>query len=211
MTDEQRPLPPGDAATRRDSRNLRAIIIAAVVLLAGGLWLVTLVPGWLSRRPATEAPAGEAPAEEAATARRIQVTLFYVADDGTELVGVSREVPYGTTTAEQARHILAAQVRRPPAGFVSAIPTGTTVRTVFIGARGEAYVDLSPEASLSHTGGSLDEALAVFAIVNALTVNLPDVGAVQILVDGKEVDTLAGHIDLREPLARSDDWIRKGQ
>ncbi len=58
--------------------------------------------------------------------------------------------------------------------------------------------------------GTLDEALAVYAIVNALTTNLPDVTAVQILVDGKEVDTLAGHVDLREPLRRSSAWIRKG-
>ena len=35
--------------------------------------------------------------------------------------------------------------------------------------------------------------------------------AVQILVDGKEVDSLAGHIDLREPINRANAWIRKGQ
>ena len=33
----------------------------------------------------------------------------------------------------------------------------------------------------------------------------------QILVDGKEVDTLAGHVDLRIPLDRSLKWVRKGQ
>jgi hypothetical protein len=60
-----------------------------------------------------------------------------------------------------------------------------------------------------HSGGSLDEALAVFAIVNAITVNLPDVTGVQILVDGKEVDTLAGHIDLRHPLRKSMKWVKK--
>jgi hypothetical protein len=37
------------------------------------------------------------------------------------------------------------------------------------------------------------------------------VSAVQILVDGKAVDTLAGHIDLRHPLERSLKWVRKGQ
>ena len=61
----------------------------------------------------------------------------------------------------------------------------------------------------AHTGGSLDEALAVFALVNALTVNLPDITAVQILIDGKEVDTLAGHIDLRHPLRRALEWVRR--
>ena len=31
--------------------------------------------------------------------------------------------------------------------------------------------------------------------------------AVQILVDGKEVDTLAGHVDLRHPLTKSLEWV----
>jgi hypothetical protein len=32
---------------------------------------------------------------------------------------------------------------------------------------------------------------------------------VQILVDGREVDTLAGHIDLRRPLQRNDTLVRQ--
>ena len=31
--------------------------------------------------------------------------------------------------------------------------------------------------------------------------------AVQILVDGREVDTLAGHIDLRQPLTPNLTWV----
>jgi spore germination protein GerM len=181
---------------------------AGVVLLAVGLWLVTLVPGWISRNPAAQPPVPEAPA---AGARRIQATLFYVSTDGGELIPVTREVPYGETAADQARHILTAQIRTPPDGFASAIPAGTNLRGVFMGARGELYVDLSPEVTTGNLGGSLDEALAVFTIVNCVTTNLPGVTAVQILVDGKEVDSLAGHIDLREPIARSDTWVRKGQ
>ena len=37
--------------------------------------------------------------------------------------------------------------------------------------------------------------------------NLPAVTAVQMLVDGKEVDTLAGHVDLRRPLAKNLAWV----
>ena len=50
--------------------------------------------------------------------------------------------------------------------------------------------------------------LTIYTIVNALTVNLPAVTSVQVLVDGKEVDTLAGHIDLRQPLAKNLSWIQ---
>jgi hypothetical protein len=45
--------------------------------------------------------------------------------------------------------------------------------------------------------------LTIYTIVHALTFNLPAVTAVQLLVDGKEVDTLAGHVDLRRPLSKN--------
>jgi hypothetical protein len=41
-----------------------------------------------------------------------------------------------------------------------------------------------------------------------LTENLPAVTSVQILVDGKEVETLAGHIDLRRPIAKNSEFVQ---
>jgi len=92
--------------------------------------------------------------------------------------------------------------------LVSPIPAGTKLRALFVTDRGDAYVDLSRELSASHPGGTTTELLTVYAIVNALTTNLPAVTRVQLLVDGKEVETLAGHVDLRRPLAKNTDWIQ---
>ena len=143
-----------------------------------------------------------------AQGRKIKAHLFYVAADGMRLTGVERDVPYGEGTAEQAREILVAQVAPVAEPLVSAVPPGTTVRTVFIAADGSAYVDLSREVATAHGGGTLDELLTVYTFVNALTTNLPAVTAVQVLVDGKEVDTLAGHVDLRRPLAGNPAWVQ---
>jgi spore germination protein GerM len=186
-----------------------------LVLVGLGVWLVVAkLPRLL------QTPSGGAPASTSATAststtpaesRKIHATLFYVASSGNELVPVSHEVPYGSTPSEQARRIIEAQLLAPPEGLLSAIPSGTILRTVYLTPNGQAYLDFSPEITTHHTGGSLDEILAVYAIVDALTVNLADVTSVQILVDGKEVDTLAGHVDLRTPLTRSLKWVRKGQ
>jgi spore germination protein GerM len=90
---------------------------------------------------------------------------------------------------------------------VSAIPTGVALRDVFVTERGDAFVNLSADITAKHPGGSLLEVLTVYTLVNALTVNLPAITRVQILVEGKEVDTLAGHVDLRHPLAKSPEWI----
>jgi len=202
---------PGAAPAAPPPRSLKKAFIIGGLLVATGLWLVlALLPGLLWHSPAGAVPGGGS-GSDPAEARRIQAKLFYVSEDGGQLVPVLRDVPFGATPAEQARRIVEAQVKTPLDGQVSAIPNGTTVRGVFLGAHGEAYVDLSAEAATAHRGGALDEALAVFAIVNAITSNLQDVTAVQILVDGKEVDSLAGHIDLRQPIRRAADWIRKGQ
>ena len=69
-------------------------------------------------------------------------------------------------------------------------------------------MDLSADARSRHTGGALDELFTVYTIVNALTVNLPAITRVQILIDGKEVDTLAGHVDLRHPLQKNLKWVK---
>jgi spore germination protein GerM len=91
---------------------------------------------------------------------------------------------------------------------VSVIPKGTTLRAFFVTERGDAFVDLSREVTTAHPGGSLTELLTVHAIVNAVTTNLPAVQRVQIMVDGKEVDTLAGHVDIRRPLSRDASLVK---
>ena len=125
-----------------------------------------------------------------------------MAEDGIHLTHVERDVPYGEGTLEQAREIVAAQMAPVSAPLLSAIPPGTTLRALFISEGGEAFVDFSREIVSAHTGGTANELLTIYTIVNALTENLPAVRGVQVLVDGKEVDTLAGHVDLRNPLAR---------
>jgi spore germination protein GerM len=175
--------------------------VAVVAVIAAALGAALLfVPRWLAQTAEAPAPAEAAPPP---ATRHIKATLFYVSDDGLRLVPLEREVPYGDGVLEQARRIVEAQLRAPDAPLTSAIPPGTTLRAVYLSERGEAFVDLSPEISTAHPGGALNELLTVYAVVDAVTTNLPAVTSVQILVDGHEVDTLAGHVDLRRPLAKS--------
>jgi spore germination protein GerM len=152
--------------------------------------------------------AAAAPAPASATKPARSTTLFYVSDDA-QLVPVAQDVR--TAHEEQAAAIVEAQIAPPVGAMVSAIAPGTALRAVYVGTRGEIYVDLSADASRNHTGGAQNEALAVYAIVNAVTANLPSVTGVQILIEGQEVDTLAGHVDLRQPFRRTLRWVRKAQ
>lgn len=180
--------------------------VAAIGVVFAWLLFVTLPRRY--GNVATNAVSAAPVAAPAPTGRKIKARLFYVADDGLHLTSVEREVAYGEGTAAQAREIVAAQVAAVVDPLVSAVPPGTAVRALFITDRGDAYVDLSREASSAHPGGTTTELLTVYSIVDALTVNLPAVRAVQILVDGKEPDTLAGHVDLRRPLEKNLDVVQ---
>ncbi len=134
-------------------------------------------------------------------------TMYYVAADGRGLVRREAEVPYATDTLSRARIIAERQLERAPRQLLSPFPRGTRLRAVYLADDGILFVDLSGEVTTEHSGGSLDELLTVYALVNALTTNVAEISAVQILVDGREVDTLAGHIDLRRPLTPNLTWV----
>ena len=199
-------------------RDTHVAYAALVVAALAGAWLLFVsLPGWyapestaLAALPALPAVDDEAavPVDQSDTSPSITATLFYVSEDGMRLVGVEREIRAGKTTTEQARRIAEWQLRSAPSPLASAVPDGTTLRAIFVTAQGDAFVDLSREVSIGHPGGSLEELFTVYAIVNALTMNVPDITAVQILVEGREVDTLAGHVDLRHPLGSNLEWVQ---
>jgi spore germination protein GerM len=184
----------------------RSIIIVATTFVAIALTALIVA---LAVRPRPAAPAAvaaastTAPAAQVSQGRKIKAQLLYVSDDGMRLVGVEQDVPYAEQPVDQAREILNAQVAPVAAPLVSAVPAGTVLRALFLTENGQAYVDLSRDVATAHPGGSLNEMLTIYTIVHALTFNLPAVTAVQLLVDGKEVDTLAGHVDLRRPLSKN--------
>jgi spore germination protein GerM len=184
------------------------MILSGVALVASAAWLLVVgLPRWYVT-PNAAPPAAVQPADGETGERKIRATLFYVAEDGVRLVGVEREITYAANTVEQAQRLITEQLQPVQPPLVHAIPEGTRLRALFVTEHGEAFVDFSPEISARHSGGSLDELFTVYAIVNLLTANLPAITGVQILVDGKEVDTLAGHIDLRRPLSQNLTWVR---
>src|SRR5438105_1679105 len=138
------------------------------LLILGGLAIAAVVLGWLLfvRLPRRTGPASSASAAAEVplppSGRRIKARLFYVAEDGATLTEVERDVAFGENTVDQAREIVAAQIAPVAEPMISAVPSGTTLRGVFVTDRGEAYVDLSHEIVSAHPGGASDELLTVY-------------------------------------------------
>jgi hypothetical protein len=196
---------------------LRRVLVGVAVVAAAGVfgWLVMSALGRVLRTPAAPAgdPSAEAPAvapapTESADGPRIKATLFFGSEDGQRLVGVEQDVPLAEGTVAQARALVEALLATPPPPpLVRTIPEGTTLRGIYVSDQQEVFVDLDAAVRIRHAGGSMQELLTVYSLVNTLLVNLPTASAVQILIDGREADTLAGHVDLRRPLRKNEALI----
>lgn len=205
---------PGPAETHpaRRSRLLALALSADVLIAAGLLGLLGLTsataPRW-SRFLRQPLPAGEsdgyvpdsAPAPAASAAQRtIQVKLFFEVRQGDGLTVEERAVPFSPDLAHQVELLVEALLAGPQGDLVAPLPPEARVLGAFVTRSGVAYVNLSKEAQAVLVG-SHAELLSVFALVNSVTANLPAVKRVQILIDGRPADTLAGHVDLGRPLA----------
>jgi spore germination protein GerM len=139
----------------------------------------------------------------AETAPLKEVKLFFPskAQDG-PLETETRKIYSSDQVAIEARQIIAELISGSKEGRDAALPVETKLREVFVTDAGLAVVDLTKEASSNHPGGLTQEILSIYAVVNSLMENLSTVTGVQILIEGVEAETLAGHVDLTRPFSR---------
>lgn len=190
-------------------------VLGLVALLAGAAWSA---PRWarLFRQevpmspeefpaepvPAFEGEAGEAGEPSGEARRTINVRLFFNSPDTPGLVMEDREVAFSSDLSHQLGSLVEELVKGPGEGssLLPTLPAETRVLEVFVTARGVAYVDLSKEAAAGIAGGVSEELRAVYSVVNSITANFPAIRRVQILVEDRPAETLAGHVDLSRPL-----------
>jgi spore germination protein GerM len=72
-----------------------------------------------------------------------------------------------------------------------------------------AKVNFNKALSKDHPGGSSGEMMTVYSIVNSLTLNFPQIKRVQILIEGKAIETIAGHLSLKQPVSSNRELIKK--
>ena len=134
----------------------------------------------------------------------MQLTLYYPSADAVHLISEVRSFPIDHAPAKIAVEALIGGTNLPQTAKV--FPNGTKLRQLSI-KDGIASVDFN-QAILKGNGGSATEILLVTSVVNTLT-EFSTVEKVNILVEGKKIDTLYGHMDLSEPLSRSPGIIKK--
>ena len=96
--------------------------------------------------------------------------------------------------------IVQALIKGPQKGLLKTIPADTKLNAIYITPDRTCYVDLSEAVRKNHPGGSKTELLTIYSLVNSLVLNIPEIERVQILIEGNQAATLAGHVDLERPV-----------
>lgn len=196
------------------TKNVVLVAGLALALVGAAVWgtmwiLEQPVPATNEETPAALDPAATSGASEAAPpgdearAGRIQVKLYVLASSGRELATETHEIAFASSLQEQSKEVVRLLLRRS-----GAIPRGVVLRELFITSQGVCYLDLSQELVSNHPGGSSAEELTVFSLTSTLIANFPAVKSVKILVEGREIQTLAGHLDLTLPYGRAPAYLQ---
>ncbi len=144
--------------------------------------------------------AGKAPAGVVGVPTHNSVVhLYFARRNSFFLSAEQRSVLHQNNPPGLAHAIVSALIKGPQKGLMNTIPAGTRLNALYITPDGTCYVDLSAAVTKNHPGGSKSELLTVYSMVNSLVLNVPEVEDVQILIDGNEAPTLAGHIDMQLP------------
>lgn len=188
------------------SGTIAALLTAVVLITAGGgyLWYRT------TKGPQNEPPGraeGRSPGPVERTNEPFPVTLFLPAEG--RLVSAAVAVKRQLDAQLQAREAVVALLAGEQ-GARFAVLKDLRLRALYLDASGAAYLDLSPVSANQKEirASAEDELLAVYALVNTLVQNVPEVRQVRFLVDGREVQTLAGHIDLSRSFGKRADLVK---
>ena len=150
------------------------------------------------------APAAVAPAGAEAAAAAIPVPsalegarLFAAGPDG--LLHVREvELPRFSTTRGRAEALVQRIVEES-----GTFPDEVQVLDVFVSGRGVAVINFTLDLLEGHSGGLHAEELTVYSLSHTLVESLPAIAEVRLLVEGRETETLAGHLDLRSGFGRA--------
>jgi hypothetical protein len=138
-----------------------------------------------------------------------EVLLYFSDREGEYLIGEKREILKKNHINEEAKEMIIELIKGPKGKLIPTLPPRTKLLTLQINDEGVAKVNFSLSLAKDHPGGSSAEMMTVYSIVNSLALNFPQIKRVQILIDGKPIETITGHLSLRKSISPKPDLIRR--
>lgn len=171
--------------------------------------LILVVLAWLWLRDDGDAGPGAA---DGGPAVRLAVELYFPGE-GSLLVRERRELEVSENPEAQLDALARALVEGPRNdGLFAPLPEGISVRSVSLGSNGVVYIDLVSEEGREEgqglpAGGSTEERLRVYSLINTLVLNVGEARSAVLLWNGTQPETLSGHLDLTRPLLPDTDLL----
>lgn len=137
------------------------------------------------------------------------VVLYFSDSEGEYLIGEKREILKKGLIETEASELIVELMKGPRGKLLPTLPHETKLLAVRLNTDGVAKVNFNQSLSRNHPGGSSAEVMTVYSIVNSLVLNFPEIKRVQILIEGKEVETLKGHLALKRPISSKPDLIKR--
>lgn len=180
---------------------LIGVIIAAA---AAGLYVWRRMQPQQAQNQSVMERTGHAGVSAGGADAMLTVMIYYPADKGmtSQLV----RIRFHADTQLLAKEAVSALLSTSPDPTIALLGS-LRLKALYIDHSGTAYVDLSPTASESIHASAQQELMTLYAIVNTLTANFEEIKAVRFLLEGKEAQTLAGHISLAGYFEQRQDLI----
>lgn len=125
---------------------------------------------------------------------KIVVEIYFSDAQERLLIAEKRYIYKEEDAAGQAKEVVKALLDGSKTGKVNTFPARVALRGVKIDKEGTAEVNFSADLMKLHPGGSAAEMATIYSLTNSLTANVPDIKAVKILVEGKTLPSIKGHI-----------------
>lgn len=169
------------------------VLIAAFLVLAVVLGALVMRKHDLAKTPPAVTGKEEADGSH-------PVLLFFASSEGDSLVREGREIDSCEGVEACLEAILEELINGPLSDLAPVLPPAGMFHSVKL--EGDlARVDFASELLDALPSGSSSEMLAAYAIINTLSLNYPQVKRVLFTLNGKQLQTLKGHLDASLPLA----------
>ncbi len=140
---------------------------------------------------------------------KITYTLFLPSKNRNFLIPIQVEVAKFNSELENIKTLLQKLMNmKAEDSYFSPFPENIKLLDIFITKNRILVLNFSRDILINKFSGSNDEIFTVFSIVNSIIYNFPDIKSVKFLIEGREIETLYGHIDMRFPLRFSSRWVK---
>lgn len=186
-----------------------------LLILVFGIFLIAVTGGGVYLWIRAHDPDGAQSLNEGGTQSLVQpafrnepttITIYYPANG--MLLTSTASVKRQPDTQAQARETLAAALIDQRA-VQAAVFRDIKLKAFYLDGQGTAYIDLIPFQRRDISASAWEEFLAISAMVNTVMQNFDEVKQVRFLVDGREAQTLAGHIDLSRTYTKRMDLVKQ--